>query len=99
MSEHSSRRAFLGKAAAVAVIPAAGGAAAAIALGEGSHPAAGRPSARKAPKPRKVVPENALPGDPSWNITHPGPTEAIMGYAGQASVLAGEQVPLFVSTT
>jgi hypothetical protein len=99
MSEHSSRRAFLGKAAAVAAIPAAGGAAAGIWLADGSRDAAPRPEARPPARPRRAVPENALPGYPSWNITRLGPPEAIMGYAGQASVLAGEQVPLFVSTT
>jgi len=45
------------------------------------------------------VAENARPGDPAWEIRHLGSADAIMGYAGRASVLAGEPVPLFVSTT
>jgi hypothetical protein len=45
------------------------------------------------------VPENSLPGDPGWDIRHLGAADAIVGYAGRASVLAGEPVPLFVSTT
>jgi hypothetical protein len=45
------------------------------------------------------VAENALPGDPKWVIRHLGPADAIMGYAGQASVLPGEPITLYVSTT
>ncbi len=43
--------------------------------------------------------ENSLPGDPHWEIRHLGAANAIMGYAGAASVLTGESFPLFVSTT
>jgi hypothetical protein len=46
-----------------------------------------------------VVPENSLPGDRHWEIRHLGPADAIMGYAGAASVLTGQSFPLFVSTT
>jgi hypothetical protein len=46
-----------------------------------------------------VVPENSLPGDPRWQIRHLGAADAIMGYAGTASVLTGQSFPLFVSTT
>ena len=56
----------------------------------------------KAPKPgprRRVVAENSLPGDPHWEIRHLGAANAIMGYAGAASVLTGQSFPLFVSTT
>ena len=43
--------------------------------------------------------ENSLPGDPHWEIRHLGAANAIMGYAGAASVLTGQPFPLFVSTT
>jgi hypothetical protein len=46
-----------------------------------------------------VVAENSLPGDPHWEIRHLGAANAIMGYAGAASVLTGQSFPLFVSTT
>jgi hypothetical protein len=95
----STRRAFIGRAAAVAAIPAAAGTAAVV-LAETSgtsRPAAARHPARPAAA-RRAAAENSLPGDPAWNIRQLGAPEAIMGYAGQASVLAGEPVPLFVST-
>src|ERR1700723_928676 len=47
----------------------------------------------------KPVPENELPGDPGWWISSLGAPDAIAGYAGQASVLPGEPVRLYVSTT
>ncbi len=46
-----------------------------------------------------MVPENSLPGDKDWWIKHVGAPDAIMGYAGQASVLPGEPIHLYVSTT
>ena len=48
---------------------------------------------------RRRVSENSLPGDPHWPIRHLGPADAMMGYAGQASVLRGEPVTLYASTT
>jgi hypothetical protein len=45
------------------------------------------------------VSENSLDGNPGWDIKHLGPAGAIMGYAGQASVLPGEAITLYVSTT
>jgi hypothetical protein len=53
----------------------------------------------RAARQRRKASENSLLGDPAWDIRHLGPADAIMGYAGQASVLAGEPVALFVSTT
>jgi hypothetical protein len=93
MSSHDpSRRAFLGLAAAA--LPAAAATACAGSGGTGqaagSRPAAGR---------RRPVSENLLPGNPDWKIRHLGAPEAIVGYAGQASVLPGEPVTLYVSTT
>ena len=43
--------------------------------------------------------ENSRPGDPHWQISNLGAPMAIVGYAGQASVLPGEPVTLYVSTT
>src|SRR5262252_3400778 len=93
MSSHGpSRRAFLGLAAAA--LPAA--AATACAGSPGSGPGAGSRAAT--PNPRAAS-ENLLPGDPDWKIRRLGPPEAIVGYAGQASVLPGQPVTLYVSTT
>jgi hypothetical protein len=90
-----TRRVFLGKAAAAAAaVPAVGGMTAAL----GGCTTTGR--AITAPPPRRgPVPENSLPGDPHWRIRYLGMPHAIMGYAGQASVLAGQPVDLYVSTT
>jgi hypothetical protein len=95
----STRRVFLGRAAAVAAIPAAAGVAAAVFAEDSGHPAAaGAPHRRPSP-PRQTVAENSRPGDPDWNIRQLGAPDAIVGYAGRSSVLAGESVPLFVSTS
>lgn len=48
---------------------------------------------------RKVVSENSLPGNADWDITHLGQPDEIVGYTGQASVLPGEPVMLYASTT
>jgi hypothetical protein len=52
-------------------------------------PAAGRPA----------VAENSLPGDPNWRIRHLGSSDAVQGYASRESVLPGETLDLFVSST
>ncbi len=44
-----------------------------------------------------MVPENSLPGDKDWWIKRVGTPDVIMGYAGQASVLPGEPIHLYVS--
>jgi len=87
----TSRRAFLGFGALGAVAAASG-------CAGNSAPPAARATAR-APARRRAVAENSLPGDPHWEIRHLGAANAIMGYAGAASVLTGESFPLFVSTT
>ena len=46
----------------------------------------------------RVAPGPA-PGTPDWRITSPGPPHAIEGFADRTSVLPGEPVHLFVSTT
>jgi N,N-dimethylformamidase beta subunit-like protein len=91
---HRSRRDFLGLAAAAAV-PAAV-ATACDAAGPGR--ASAIPPGQHVTQVRRPG-ENSLGGDPRWRIRHRGPPDAIMGYAGQASVLPGEPVTLYVSTT
>src|SRR5690348_8153455 len=84
-------------AAAGAAAEPGGSAAASPAADPGSLLEPGRlpgPPAR-----RRKLAENSLPGDPRWDIRHLGARAAIMGYSARASVLAGEYVPLFVSTT
>jgi hypothetical protein len=93
-----SRRAFLARAAAAAAVPAAGVAAWKLAAsGTGARrPVPGAGTRTVHPRP---VPENSLPGDPRWGISSTGAPDAIMGYAGAASVLPGQPFQLYVSTT
>jgi hypothetical protein len=49
--------------------------------------------------PRSVKAENALPGERHWWIKHIGAAAEIQGFVGQASVLQGERVTLYASTT
>src|SRR6266700_2507969 len=89
----TSRRAFLGLAAA-------GVAGTVSACSNLVHQKASRPAAATAsPWRTRVVAENSLPGTSGWKIRHLGAEHEIEGYAGKASVLAGESVPLFVSTS
>ncbi len=96
-----TRRAFLGAAAAAAAVSA--GAVAAVELDKSPRsPAAagGRPRAtRRLARSRTTAAENSLPGTNSWWISNLGAPDEILGYAGQASVLPGERVSLYVSTT
>src|SRR5258708_1485719 len=92
MNGQTSRRAFLGLAAA-------GVAGTVSACSHLARRAGGRPAAVTARPWRNPVPENKLPGTADWVIHHLGAEHEIEGYAGLASVRAGEQVPLFVSTT
>ena len=89
-----SRRVFLRRAAAAAAVAAAPGVVAGC--DQAIRPVAADSGRGAAPRP---VPENSLPGDPDWWISDLGPPNAIMGYAGQSSVLPGEPVDLYVSTT
>jgi hypothetical protein len=91
-----TRRAFLGRAAVAAAVPAA--VAACTNVGGSATPARSRSGARLA-APRTIKSENSLPGDPHWWISKLGAPDAIVGYAGQASVLPGEPIHLYVSTT
>jgi N,N-dimethylformamidase beta subunit-like protein len=94
---------FLGQAAgaagAVAASTVAGGVMAAAVSGctgsGGGRPAPG-PSRRRL---RSSKAENSLPGERHWWIKHVGAPDAIQGFTGQASVLQGDPVTLFVSTT
>jgi hypothetical protein len=88
-----SRRAFIGMAAGAAAIPAV--TAGCQLPGTGG---AAKPGASKAPSRRGPVSENSLPGYRGWEIKHAGRPDAIMGYTGQASVLPGETITLYVST-
>jgi hypothetical protein len=93
----TSRRAFLGLGALGVV-----GAAAAVVLrraGDPRTPAADATVTSRTTVRHRAVPENSLPGDPDWEIRHLGSADAIVGYAGAASVLTGESFPLFVSTS
>jgi hypothetical protein len=87
----TSRRAFLGLSAAGAVAAASG-------CSSGSSGSAGSGPTPRARAARRKVAENALPGDPHWEIRHLGTANAITGYAGAASVLTGQSFPLSVST-
>jgi hypothetical protein len=98
-----SRRVFLGRAAATAAVTGAAAAGAARLAGDtaaASRPATAtlRRSAGAAPRAATIA-ENARPGDRDWWITSPGAPDEITGYAGQASVLPGQPVDLYVSTT
>jgi hypothetical protein len=89
-----SRRLFLGLTAAGAAGAVAGCTTPAQKASSASQASgAGRPSAKR------PVSENSRPGDPDWQISHLGAPMAIVGYAGQASVLPGEPITLYVSTT
>ena len=87
-----TRRRFIGLAAAAAVIPVAGCTADAAAT-------SGKKASPKRPSPKPSVAENSLPGDPNWGISNLGAPNAMVGYAGQASVLPGEAITLYASTS
>ena len=91
---HCSRRAFLGLAATAALPVAAAACTAAAGPGGTAHA-----RIRRAGAARRPANENQLPGDPHWNIRHLGAPDAMIGYAGQASVLPGEAITLYASTT
>src|SRR5580704_133976 len=97
-----SRRTFLRTAAAAAAVPIAVPVAAELAACSAAPDSASRAPRHEAARPvgaRRKIPESKLAGDPRWDIRHLGAPDAIMGYAGLASALPGEPVPLYVSTT
>jgi hypothetical protein len=93
-----TRRSFLAGAAGAAAVGGAAAVAASKLRGSGHAPQAGQAAKSSVPHHRQI-PENDLPGDPHWWVTNVGAPDAIMGYAGQASVLPGQPVTLYVSTT
>ncbi len=93
-----SRRAVLRTAAAGAAAAGAGVAAVKLA-GSGGRAQPGHGGAAARTVHRRTVAENSLPGDPHWWIRKTGAPDAVMGYASQASVLPGQLVRLYVSTT
>jgi hypothetical protein len=87
-------------AAAAAAVPAAA-VAAVKALGS-DRPAsadAARPKTARPVSRPKTISENELPGDPNWPIRSLGAPDAMIGYAGQYSVLPGQPITLYASTT
>jgi hypothetical protein len=97
-----TRRAFLGRAAAAAAVPAAVVAAVKVSESATSARAGAAKPARSGARlaaPRTIKTENSLPGDRHWWISKLGAPDAIIGYTGQASVLPGEPIHLYVSTT
>ncbi|HEY2443953.1 MAG TPA: N,N-dimethylformamidase beta subunit family domain-containing protein [Streptosporangiaceae bacterium] len=90
-----TRRAFLGAAAA-----AAAGAAGVTAAVQSAGPNKPPPTAgQRLALHHRPAPENSLDGDPDWPISHIGAPDAMLGYAGQASVRPGETITLHASTT
>ncbi|HYK66540.1 MAG TPA: N,N-dimethylformamidase beta subunit family domain-containing protein [Streptosporangiaceae bacterium] len=87
-----TRRRFIGLAAAAAAIPIAG-----CTTDAAKTPAKKASAKSSSPKPK--VAENSLQGDPNWGISNVGAANAMMGYAGQASVLPGQPITLYASTT
>ncbi len=85
-------------AAAAAAVPVAAIAGLEATRSSGPADEARRKAATSVPK-RRVLSENQLPGDPDWKISQLGAPEAMVGYAGQYSVLPGEPVTLYASTT
>jgi N,N-dimethylformamidase beta subunit-like protein len=93
-----TRRAFLGRAAAAVAVPAAIVTAAKLA----ESPSSAKPAAGAGRTPavhHRTVAENSLPGDPNWWLHNLGEPDGIQGFTGQASVLPGEPIDLYVSTT
>ncbi|MCW2931163.1 MAG: uncharacterized protein JWM19_2125 [Actinomycetia bacterium] len=98
MNRTTTRRAFIGLAAA-AGLGAAAGVSRLLVTGEApaGGAAAASSAARAGGRVRKPVPEALLPGDADWPVSNLGAEHEIEGYAGRASVLPGESFPLFVS--
>src|ERR1700744_1677362 len=95
MDKQTSRRAFLGLAAA----GVAGAVLACSNLARSAGTASAKPTASTARTWRNPVPENSLPGTSDWVIRNLGGEHEIEGYPGQASLAQGEPLPLFVSAT
>jgi hypothetical protein len=96
-----SRRRFIELAATATAVPAAAFAVDKALTSEPSDAKKASDTTKHtaAPPKRVVVSENALPGDPNWGISNLGQPNDMLGYTGQASVLPGEPVTLYASTT
>ncbi|MGB6457516.1 MAG: N,N-dimethylformamidase beta subunit family domain-containing protein [Streptosporangiaceae bacterium] len=95
-----SRRRFIGLAAAAAAVPAAAIAADKVATaGSSKAKKASEAAERAGVQAQRLVSENSLPGDPNWGISNQGGPNDMIGYAGQASVLPGQPITLYASTT
>ncbi len=96
-----SRRRFIELAATATAIPAA---AFAVDKALTANPSDAKKvsgavkHAASAPR-RAIVSENSLPGDPNWQISNLGQPNDMLGYTGQASVLPGQPITLYASTT
>jgi N,N-dimethylformamidase beta subunit-like protein len=99
--EDPSRRVFLSRTAGAAGALSAGSIAGGLTGCAGGSGGVSQRAAKSGKRGSglRVVSENARPGDRHWWIRHLGAPDAIMGYAGRASVLPGEPVNLYVSTT
>ena len=98
--QHSgpSRRRIIGLAAGTVGAAAAAFAVDKLATSGSGAKASDTSQHRHAPR-RRTVSENSRAGDPHWRIRRRGDPDAMLGYAGQASVLPGESITLFASTT
>jgi hypothetical protein len=97
-----SRRAFLGTAALAVAVPA--GVVAAVEFAESPSGSGTNAAAGGKPRPtpavhHRTVAENNLPGERHWALRNLGAPDAVQGYTGEASVLPGEPIHLYVSTT
>jgi hypothetical protein len=95
-----SRRRFIELAATATAIPAAAFAVDKALTADRSDAKKASDAAKRTASPAKrVVSENSLPGDPNWGISNLGQPNDMLGYTGQASVLPGEPITLYASTT
>ena len=97
-----SRRRLFGIAAAAVALPVAAVAADKI-ITDSSSSAAGRNTGNaqghNGSGARPAGGENALAGDPHWRIRRLGHKNAMLGFTGEASVLPGQPITLYASTT
>src|SRR5215467_12212190 len=97
-----SRRRLFGIAAAAVALPVAAVAADKI-ITDSSSSADGRNTGNaqghNGSGARPAGGENALAGDPHWRIRRLGHKNAMLGFTGEASVLPGQPITLYASTT
>lgn len=93
------RRHFIGAAALGAAATVAGVAAIAGSNGSGTPGARTSPTAAGPDHPAPGVTHSPVRPAADWRIRSQGPRDAIEGYTDKVSVLPGEEVGLYVSTT